>query len=100
MNKEKRKKEELQTRREFFKNAAKSALPIMAAIALSGMPHVVKAMGNASSVCDTCQGGCRYTCSKVCNSSCKGTCNNTCYKTCLGSCSDTCYGGCKKAVKY
>ena len=65
---EEKKKEGLQTRREFFKKAAKSALPIVAAITLSGMPHIVKAMENASAVCDTCQGGCRYTCSKLCNS--------------------------------
>lgn len=93
-------KEELQTRREFFKKAAKSTLPIVAAIALSGMPNVIKAAENASAVCDTCQGGCRYTCSKVCNSSCKGSCNNTCYKSCKGSCSGTCNGGCYKSARY
>ena len=36
------KNEELQSRREFFKKAAKGALPILGAIALAGAPGVVK----------------------------------------------------------
>lgn len=93
-------KKELQSRREFFKKAAKGVLPIVAGVVLAGMPQVVKATGNAFGICDTCSGGCRYTCVAVCNSSCQGSCNNTCYKTCQGSCSSGCYRGCKNLVKY
>ena len=35
--------EKLQTRREFFKKAAKSVLPILGAIALSHVPTILKA---------------------------------------------------------
>lgn len=91
---------ELQTRREFFKKAAKSTLPIVAGVILAGMPQVMKATESTSGICDTCSGGCRYTCIAVCNSSCQGSCNNTCYKTCQGSCSSGCYRGCKNLVKY
>ena len=38
-----KKNEELQSRREFFKKAAKGALPILGAILLAGMPNVVNA---------------------------------------------------------
>ena len=37
------KKEELQSRREFFKKAAKGALPILGAILLSGAPQILNA---------------------------------------------------------
>lgn len=38
-----KKKEELLSRRDFFKNAAKGVLPIVGAIVLGGLPHVVNA---------------------------------------------------------
>ena len=37
---EKNKQEEIQTRREFFKRAAKSALPVLAATVLSNIPFL------------------------------------------------------------
>lgn len=37
------KNEELQSRREFFKKAAKGALPILGAILLSGAPQILNA---------------------------------------------------------
>ena len=42
--KEKKKNEELQNRREFFKNKKKKALPIIGAIALSNTPVLAHAM--------------------------------------------------------
>ena len=56
---EKRKKnEELQSRREFFKKAAKSALPILGAIVLAGAPLISKAEQPM---------GCNYGCSGACS---------------------------------
>ena len=98
--KKNKEREEIQTRREFFKKAAKSVLPIVATVALAGVPNIVRAVEHPSGICDTCTGGCRYTCSAVCNSSCKGGCNNSCYKSCSGSCSGGCSGGCGKSSKY
>lgn len=101
MRKNKEKKE-LQSRREFFKKAAKGVLPIVAGVVLAGMPQVVRAVEKAPMGCQgySCQGGCQGSCVAVCNSSCKGSCNNTCYTTCEGSCSTGCYGRCKNLVKY
>lgn len=98
----KSKKKELQTRREFFKNAAKSALPIVVGVILVGMPQLIKAVEKIPTGCQgySCQGGCQFSCVAVCNSSCKGTCNNTCYRTCKGTCSEGCYRGCKNLPKY
>lgn len=41
--KEKKNKEELQSRREFFKKVAKGALPILGAIVLADTPAIVRA---------------------------------------------------------
>ncbi len=80
--------EELQSRREFFKKAAKGALPILGAIALANAPLLASAVEsecNCTSCTASCSGGC---------SGCSGGCQGTCSSTCSGSCSGTCRGGC------
>ena len=73
--------EEVQSRREFFKNAAKSALPILGAVVLSGIALPSQA---AKMSCDgTCSGSCTSRCSG-CTGSCSGGCSG-----CSGSCSGT-----------
>ncbi|MDE7377902.1 MAG: Cys-Xaa-Xaa-Xaa repeat radical SAM target protein [Paraprevotella sp.] len=73
--------EELQSRREFFKKAAKGALPILGAVVLAGAPAIVNAAEPSEPM------GCtRYGC---------GTCTGSCRSTCSGGCSTTCSGGCK-----
>ena len=88
------KNEELQSRREFFKKAAKGALPILGAIVLANAP----AIANATEKEDAPM-GCKYMCANTCLGTCKGSCdincNNTCYRTCSGSCDRTCSGSCK-----
>ena len=69
--------EELQSRREFFKKAAKGALPILGAIVLANVPDVMKASGSCT--CSSCVGGCGTACFQACangctTSSCKGGC--------------------------
>lgn len=77
--------EELQSRREFFKKAAKGALPILGAIALASMPGVVKAAEEAPM-------GCKY----GCTTSCYGSCSSHCGFGCSGGCTGSC-GGCRGA---
>lgn len=72
--------EELQSRREFFKKAAKSALPMIAAVALANAPAMLNAAEVAPSGCT------RYGC---------GLCTNGCSGGCKGGCNTTCSGGCK-----
>ena len=80
------KNENLQSRREFFKKAAKAALPVLGAIALSSVPlqnaHGASAMG--------CQG-----CTSICTGACGGCTNCTGCTSCSGctGCSLNCYGG-------
>ena len=99
--KEKQKNGELQTRREFFKKAAKSVLPIVAGVVVAGMPQVVKAMEKAPMGCQgySCQGGCQFSCSQVCNSSCQGSCKNDCYRSCYNGCNTTCKDSCDRTCK-
>ncbi len=73
------KNEELQSRREFFKRAAKGALPILAGAALLSSP-ILSETANAMS----CAG-------------CNNRCMNSCFNTCHGTCSRTCSG--KENVK-
>ena len=68
------KNEELQSRREFFKRAAKGALPILAGAALLSSP-ILSETANAMS----CAG-------------CNNRCMNSCFNTCHGTCSRTCSG--------
>ncbi len=84
-----KKNEELQSRREFFKRAAKGALPILGAIALSNIPL----MGNAEEVmgCDFgCSGGCSGGCGRSCSFGCSGSCSGSCSGGCKGGCGRSC----------
>lgn len=93
---DKKKNEELQSRREFFKKAAKATLPVIGAIVLSTVPTFANAAKTPSGCQGTCIGmcygsckGCQYTCSGTCSSGCKG-CQYTCSGTCSGSCKTSC----------
>ena len=74
--------EELQSRREFFKKAAKGALPILGAIVLAGNPLLSKA---AESPMGCSSDGCSYTCNTSCARACRGTCNALCMNSCYKS---------------
>lgn len=86
--KKNKKNEELQSRREFFKKAAKGALPILGAIALANAPLISKAAESGCN-CTSCTTSCQGTCT-----GCNGGCQGTCKGTCSGSCHTTCRGGC------
>lgn len=97
------KNEELQSRREFFKKAAKGALPILGAIVLANVSLIAKAeqpMG--------CNDGCTASCSRVCSgctsscysANCRSSCTGYCTTTCTGTCYRTCSGGCSRNAKY
>ena len=73
-----KKKEELQSRREFFKKAAKGALPILGLVALANVPGVLNAASDAPM-------GCNNTCYRGCASICTGTCQTTCNASCYHS---------------
>ena len=103
----KRKNEELQSRREFFKKAAKGALPILGAIVLASNPILSKATitheGKEEMGCDfscfgscygNCKGDCLGSCSGSCEGGCKGYCEGSCKSTCEGSCKSTCADSC------
>ena len=84
----KKKNEELQSRRQFFKNAAKGALPILGAIVLANVPGIVNAAEESPMGCG------KYTCSVGCKNSCKG-----CQYSCEGTCSNSCRGGCYRSSR-
>ena len=85
---ENKRKEELQSRRDFFKKAAKAALPVVGAIVLAGAPSIVKAVEKTPMGCD-------YGCSLACRDGCQGTCQGRCVRSCLGGCDEGCQGQCR-----
>ncbi len=90
---DKKQKEKLQSRRDFFKQAAKKALPIIGVVALISNPVIAKAAENEPLGCQySCSGTCRGTCSGSCQSDlCKFSCTGTCKGLC-SSCSGSCRG--------
>lgn len=94
----KNKKEEVSSRREFFKKVTKKVLPILGALVVS-IPIInktdeVRAATNTTgcgehSCTNSCRGGCTS-----CSGSCSGTCNGGCLHTCNDRCTGTCNGGC------
>ena len=107
MEKEKKDKG-LESRRDFFKKAAKSALPILGAIALASAPSIVKAAevelgcnwGCAGNCTGSCAGRCSYTCQNSCRGGCGGACSVSCQNTCKGSCQSSCRGYCSSMSSY
>lgn len=92
--------EELQSRREFFKKAAKATLPVVAAIALVGSPIIANA--------DEVKTGCDNSCSTSCKGDCKGSCQtncatdgcgSTCSGKCRGKCDSLCQDSCAKSSR-
>ncbi len=99
MKRDEEKRNELQSRREFFKNAAKKTLPILGALVLAGMPSVLRAseteLGCKYGCSTGCYTSCNYTCKSTCRDTCKGSCRETCKYTCTGTCKNSCRGGCE-----
>ena len=63
------------SRREFFKGAAKKALPIVGAVMLASMPNIANAQTTINCAEWNCTGGCRKTCTgcqESCEEGCKG----------------------------
>ncbi|MBR1786378.1 MAG: Cys-Xaa-Xaa-Xaa repeat radical SAM target protein [Paludibacteraceae bacterium] len=84
---DKNKNEELQSRREFFKSAAKTALPVLGAVVLSSLP-IIQAKAVATTGCYT--SACTLNCGSGCTDYCEGGCNDSCHGSCRGTCNATC----------
>ena len=98
--KEKKQNEELQSRREFFKEAAKKALPVLGAIALASSPIIAQAAEKNTMGCNgLCTGGCYTSCQRGCKGGCEVVCNSACVTTCKGGCLG-CSGTCKTSVNH
>ena len=96
-----KKNEELQSRREFFKKAAKGALPILGAIVLASNPAIMGATETVGSRmgCTSCSGTCTVTCGGNCKNGCTGTCTVTCGGSCKNGCTGTCKVSCGNQTK-
>ena len=89
----KERNEEIQSRREFFKNAAKGALPILGAVILANVPTVLNAAETNSTSCSGCNNRCMNSCFNTCHGSCNKHCADNCSRKCRGTCSNSCARG-------
>ena len=89
------KKEEIQSRREFFKASAKKVLPVLGAMLLLNAPIMAHPKTGVSDCNGSCYTGCYSTCYRTCQNSCQGRCEGTCRETCKGGCHETCSYHCK-----
>ena len=87
-NEKMEKHDELQSRRDFFKKAAKGVLPIIGAVVLASTPLL-------SNAAEKNPMGCDYGCSLACRDGCQGSCQGQCVRTCTGRCDEGCYTGCR-----
>lgn len=82
----KKQNEELQSRREFFKKAAKAALPVVGAVVMSSIPFMkTEAATSGCNGCYTQCSSCTGTCQGKCENGCHG-CGNSCFKSCAPTC--------------
>ena len=71
-----KKDEELLSRREFFKNAAKGVLPILAFTVFGSSVLTACEKEDDERTCKNgCSGGCKKSCSGSCDNDCSGTCH-------------------------
>lgn len=97
---------ELQTRREFFKQAALSSLPIISMAVLptffSGCEENSPSSGGSSSSTG-CNAKCSSNCSAVCRNQCESNAkwrpSNCTGSSCKGSCWSSCKNTCKSTSK-
>lgn len=85
-------KEQIQSRRDFFRNVAKSALPILGTIVLANIPIISKAAEKTPMSCNySCTAWCADNCSGRCKGECTSACNRNCATYCNSSCNIKCY---------
>jgi hypothetical protein len=93
-------KKELLSRRDFFKKAAISTLPFIAAVAV---PSFLSSCSSEPTPSPSGCNGCSSTCEGSCNESCYGNSSNSscsdCSSTCKGNCKDGCSNTCKNTAK-
>jgi len=78
----KKKSTEIQSRRDFFKKAAKAALPILG-VAVFGPSLLTSCEPDDD---DDGPSGCGKTCSGSCDGDCAGDCDDGCWTACISAC--------------
>lgn len=76
-----KKKENLQSRREFFKKTTKEVLPFLGIMTLSSMFSACDPL-----IDDDSHSGCGKSCSGSCEGDCAGDCDDNCVLNCMNSC--------------
>lgn len=86
---ETKRNEELQSRRDFFRNASKAVLPVLGAVVLLNFPNQTISASDCSG--NSCTAQCKNSCEAYCAVSCKDGCKIYCKGCCANSCDSLCY---------
>lgn len=94
-------KNELENRREFFKEAARISLPILGMAMIAAVtPNVLQSCKKPSTNCmNGCAGSCSNSCSGSCSTECTDGCKTTCKTTCKTGCTHACSNSCRTYCK-
>ena len=90
---EKKQDEELQSRREFFKETSKKVLPLIALVTVGSTFLSACEKESTASTNRGRSSGCNDGCSRSCSGSCDDSCSGSCETSCARGCSYNCKGG-------
>lgn len=89
-------KDDIISRRNFFKRSASMILPALAIVAIPSILTSCEIEEDFPGVSTGCNNGCSGKCSGVCGASCQTNCTGNCTNGCKGSCKGSCSGsGCR-----
>ncbi len=92
-------KEDLKSRRDFFKIAAKGVLPIFGLTILG--QTILTSCDKLDDItgCSDCSGGCEVSCENECGGTCKSGCYTGCSSGCKSGCIRYCSSVCTRVSK-
>ena len=99
------KKDNIISRRNFFKRSASMVLPALAIVAMPSLLTSCEIEEDYSEIPSGCKNGCTGKCSGVCGAACQSACTGQCTTGCKNNCKGTCSGSscrslCKGSNKY
>lgn len=97
-------KQDIITRRKFFKQSASVILPTLAAIAIPSVLTSCEIDDVLPEEPSGCKNGCSGKCSGYCGAACQADCDTKCISSCTskcsGGCGSSCRGLCTGSSKY
>ncbi len=89
-------KENIISRRNFFKRSASLVLPALAMVTIPSILTSCEIEEDFPEIPSGCKSGCSGKCSGICGAACQNDCSGSCAHGCKGNCKGSCSGsGCR-----